>query len=197
MIAISVFSIMMLSAFEVYSQVMFLSQRLELQREIQQSARIVSEHMAEELRTKNFDLDHTKKLDNQTKLTFGTGVDSMGASFKIGYRWTKKSDGSECDASIASGEQCQIEYTNLHDKKEILTSDRVTVSSLSFEIMGESAGAGGAGAGINVDLSTTPKVRVLMTLEPKSGVGVSSALISQTRLYLDTILSTRIYQSQN
>lgn len=170
MIAISVFSIMMLSAFEVYSQVMFLSQRLELQREIQQSARIVSEHIAEGLRTKNFDLNHTKKLDNQTKLTFGTGVDGMGTSFYIGYRWTKKSDGSYCNATIAIGEQCQIEYIDTHGQKEILTSDRVTVSSLSFEIMGESAGGGGAGAGINVDLSTTPKVRVLMTLEPKIGV---------------------------
>lgn len=58
-------------------------------------------------------------------------------------------------------------YIDKNNSSQALTSDRVTVLSLSFEIMGEPTGVGGAGAGINVDLSTTPKVRVLMTLEPK------------------------------
>lgn len=52
---------MMLSAFEVYTQVMTLSRKLEVQREIQESARAVTETIAKDVREKGFVIsDHTK-----------------------------------------------------------------------------------------------------------------------------------------
>lgn len=84
----------MLSAFEVYSQVMFLSQRLELQREIQQSARIVSEHLAEEVRKNGFAFlkedgttinTTTQKIHTQSGLVIGTGSAGGAPTYRIGY----------------------------------------------------------------------------------------------------------------
>ncbi len=54
MISISIFSLMMLSAFEVYTQVMTLSRKLEVQREIQESARAITEAIAKDVREKGF-----------------------------------------------------------------------------------------------------------------------------------------------
>ena len=54
MISISIFSIMMLSAFEVYTQVMSLSRKLEVQREVQESARAITEAIAKDVREKGF-----------------------------------------------------------------------------------------------------------------------------------------------
>ncbi len=77
-----------------------------------------------------------------------------------------------------------------------LTSDRVRVTSLTFEEMGENvSGAGGIGGGINVGISTLPKVRLLMTLEARPGSGISQELIESTKLHIDTVFSTKMYKA--
>ena len=45
---------MMLSAFEVYTQVMTLSRKLEVQREVQEGARAITEAIAKDVREKGF-----------------------------------------------------------------------------------------------------------------------------------------------
>ena len=77
-----------------------------------------------------------------------------------------------------------------------LVSDRVRVTSLTFEEMGENiGGAGGIGGGINVGISTLPKVRLLMTLEARPGSGISQELIESTKLHIDTVFSTKMYKA--
>jgi type II secretory pathway component PulJ len=53
---------MMVSAFEVYTQVMTLSRKLEVQREVQESARAITEAIAKDVREKGFVIADPAKL---------------------------------------------------------------------------------------------------------------------------------------
>ncbi len=91
---------------------------------------------------------------------------------------------------------CILTKVDTDSNERSLVSDRVRVTSLTFEEMGENVGgAGGIGGGINVGISTLPKVRLLMTLEARPGSGISQELIESTKLHIDTVFSTKMYKA--
>jgi len=73
---------MMLSAFEVYTQVMTLSRKLEVQREVQEGARTITEAIAKDVREKGF-LFTTAEGDI-SKLDASTNKYRTSSGFLIG-----------------------------------------------------------------------------------------------------------------
>ncbi len=202
MISISIFSLMMLSAFEVYAQVMTLSRKLEVQREVQESARAITEAIAKDVREKGFVItDPTKFYQTWAQLVIQSGASTwVWPSFDVGYFLKEKNiwdaSFSSCSVTDISTKDCILTQIDSSNYERSLVSDRVRVTSLTFEEMGQDVvGAGGIGGGINVDISTLPKVRLLMTLEARPGSGISSELIESTKLHIDTVFSTKMYKA--
>ena len=200
MISISIFSLMMLSAFEVYAQVMTLSRKLEVQREVQESARAITEAIAKDVREKGFVIsDHTKLYQTWAQLIIQSGAIIWAwPSFNVGYFLKEKDVSGSWFASCSDIDtgNCILTKVSADNTKRSLVSDRVRVTSLTFEEMGENVGgAGGIGGGINVGISTLPKVRLLMTLEARPGSGLSQELIESTKLHIDTVFSTKMYKA--
>ena len=190
----------MLSAFEVYTQVMTLSRKLEVQREIQESARAITEAIAKDVREKGFVItDSTKFYQTWAQLVIQSGASTwVWPSFDIGYFLKEKDVLGPWFASCSDIDtgNCILTKVSADSTERSLVSDRVRVTSLTFEEMGENVGgAGGIGGGINVGISTLPKVRLLMTLEARPGSGISSELIEGTKLHIDTIFSTKMYKA--
>lgn len=194
----------MLSAFEVYTQVMTLSRKLEVQREVQESARAITEAIAKDVREKGFIITKNngdiyapfgtlEKYFTGTQLLIGTG--GLSPVFKIGY-FLKEKDALGNFTNCSTLSNCLLTQIDSNNYERSLVSDRVRVTSLTFEEMGENvSGAGGIGGGINVGISTLPKVRLLMTLEARPGSGISQELIESTKLHIDTVFSTKMYKA--
>lgn len=192
----------MVSAFEVYTQVMSLSRKLEVQREVQESARAITEAIAKDVREKGFVIaDPAKLYQTWAQLIIQPGVIIwVWSSFNVGYFLKEKNIWSAlfspCSIADISTKYCILTQIDSNNYERSLVSDHVRVTSLTFEEMGENVGgAGGIGGGINVGISTLPKVRLLMTLEARPGSGISQELIESTKLHIDTIFSTKMYKA--
>ena len=190
----------MLSAFEVYTQVMSLSRKLEVQREVQESARAITEAIAKDVREKGFVItDPSKPYQTWSQLIIQPGASMwVWHIFDVGYFLKTKDTWSSAFSicSDVSTNNCILTQIDTYNYERSLVSDRVRVTSLTFEEMGENVGgAGGIGGGINVGISTLPKVRLLMTLEARPWSGISPELIASTRLHIDTVFSTKMYKA--
>ena len=202
MISISIFSLMMLSAFEVYAQVMTLSRKLEVQREVQESARAITEAIAKDVREKGFIFTtadgYESNIDasvNKYRTSSGFLISTGGTSPIVSLGYYPKIQDLSAPCFVGGVSDCALVKTEL-DGDVRLTSGRVRLTSLTFEEMGENVGgAGGIGGGINVGISTLPKVRLLMTLEARPGSGISQELIESTKLHIDTVFSTKMYKA--
>lgn len=191
----------MVSAFEVYTQVMTLSRKLEVQREVQESARAITEAIAKDVREKGFlfttaegDISKLDTSTNKYRTSSGFLIGTGGTPIvSLGYYPKTQNLSAACNVDWAN--DCSLVKTELNGDVR-LTSDRVRLTSLTFEEMGENiGGAGGIGGGINVGISTLPKVRLLMTLEARPGSGISQELIESTKLHIDTVFSTKMYKA--
>ncbi len=199
---------MMVSAFEVYTQVMSLSRKLEVQREVQESARAITEAIAKDVREKGFIITKNngdiyapsgtlEKYFTGTQLLINTGS-IWWQIFNIGYslKWKNITSWVFDSCTNISSEDCILVKKDIDSNEKSLVSGRVRLTSLTFEEIGENVGgAGGIGGGINVGISTLPKVRLLMTLEARPGSGISSELIESTKLHIDTVFSTKMYKA--
>ena len=181
----------MLSAFEVYTQVMTLSRKLEVQREVQESARGYYRAIDKGCARKGLLLliqQSSYQIWAQLVIQSGA-VHEFDLLLILGYFLKEKDTLSPCSYRYRYKLLFLQNWLQIIMKDRLF--DRVRVTSLTFEEMGRICGAGGIGGGINVDISTLPKVRLLMTLEARPGSGISSELIEGTKLHIDQYLAPR------
>lgn len=208
MIAMTILGMMAIMAMTTYFQMSETSRRLQLSREISETAREITEQIAQDIKnyglivsTGAFDPSTTHTPWNNVYEPEGTEVLGIRTEDSvIYYTYAKRtqsgfapcSDADKADTSVHCGlyriigDDRSTGYNLVDAFRERETMKRVKISDLKFYITGTD----------DDNTYNTPKVTLKMTLTLMPRGGVSPSLAQKTQIEVQTTFSYRFYQTQ-
>lgn len=183
MVAITIFSIIMLSVFVIYKNIIDANKKLELTRTLQENSRNIIENLATEIREKWVDYDYykayTEDLDN-------TWSGNKVLSIKNSWEYCMQKVQSSCDISCYTNpESC---YLGKLDTQIKLSDERVEIKNLKFYI--------GWKPNSTIDNEEKVwKVTLVFDLGIKKWTWLAQMYASWTSIHIQTTISSKIYKN--
>jgi len=191
-VAITLLSIIMLSIFVIYTNILNINKRLELSRVLQENSRNIMESLATEIREKWVDysvyweawfesLDYSWNWNWQLYIKSSSGSPTIYCMMK---RWTAWVCESSC---VTNTKQC---YLWKKDSNIELNDERVEIKNLRFYISWKPNSSI-----TNIDKEW--KVTIIFDLKIADGKWLSKDLLKSSELHLQTTISTKLYKNMS
>lgn len=182
-LAITILSIIMLSIFVIYTNVIESNKKLELSRILQENARNITETIARDVREKWIDFGYYNNFTGNINYSSGNTI--------LAVKWEKRyclmKNNSSCDLS------CYENWLNCHlwvlDWNRI-SDETVKVDNLRFYISWS----------WNNSITNTDneaKVTLVFDLSIMPGKGIRPELAEETKMKIQTTISEKIYKNNN
>ena len=187
-VSITIFGIIMISVMSIFIFSSQMSQRVELNRLMQENIKSVVEDIAEELRKGEIlDVSSTtlhdcglsfNSWDVGNKLCFIGGIEyALWYKNTLSSKWERVSDMSSCSDFEENEESiCRVIKNEWGGNYFPLTNSFIAIEELSFTITNEKV----------------PKVTIQMTVRPSYAKWLHSEVIENSRLYIQTTVSERL-----
>ncbi|MDD2515692.1 MAG: type II secretion system protein [Candidatus Gracilibacteria bacterium] len=207
-VSITILSIIMLTIFSIYSNVVQVSKKLELYRYLQQNIRSITELLANDIREKGVDYArYNNPSEKSINYSSGNVFLFIKGSKTYGI-FKKKVDDYELCPSINGIENntCDLKnpktisyfgfYTTDPKKPTILTTDTVTIKDLKYYISATMAGGIVGEPLIGNPNSKEGKVTILLEIGIAPKQGISSSLATESVMKVQTTISENFYKRQ-
>lgn len=182
-VSITILSIIMLSIFIIYSNIIDANKKLELSRILQENSRNITETLAKWIREKGIDYSFYSNLTE--KIDYSTWNTILALK-----SWDKfclmKQDNDYCDSTCNSSNiNCSLWILGTHER--INTSD-VVVNNLRFYISGEWSD--------NItNLENPSKVTLVFDLSVRPWKWLKSEIAKNTTIKIQTTINEKIYKN--
>ncbi|MCK9272162.1 type II secretion system GspH family protein [Candidatus Gracilibacteria bacterium] len=182
-LAITILSIIMLSIFVIYANIIESNKKLELSRILQENARNITETIAREVREKGIDFGYYNTYTQN--INYGSGNTILAV--KSNKRYCLQKTSNICDSScLENGLNC---YLGVLDGDRI-SDDRVEVKNLHFYISGNENNS-------ITNIDNEAKVTMVFDLSIMPGKGIRTELAQETKMKIQTTISEKIYKNNN
>ena len=202
-VAMTIFSIIMISVFFIYSNILDTSKRLEIMGNLQENARSVLESIATDVREHGIDFDHYHEtMSSYTGSAIDTlairggmryyAMHAISVGGTVGCTGTDMSDtGTLADQKAQSKglySGCYVGLDTGTGAAVHVSNEKVVVQKLKFFISGE-------GARTLTSERSPGKVTVLLTLAPAPGQGIPLSMTKDSAITIQTTLSEKAYKT--
>lgn len=191
-VSITILSVVLLSIFMIYSNLIQVNRRLEVIRIVQENIRNVTEQMASDIREKWIDFSY---YDNSTitKTNDYTGSGSVILAIRSGNKYYAMKDGIWWPTLCSPEDEknlrihCYIGKEDASGKRKAISDERVRIENARFFLSWD------AGTSIT-NLSQEGKVTIVLSvwIEPKAWI--NSEIAKNTRMNIQTTISEKAYK---
>lgn len=190
-VSVTILSIIMLSVFVVYSDLIQVNKRLEALRMVGENTRTVTEMIASDVREKWIDFAYYDWSSTEKTLAYDGGGNLILA-IQWGVRYYPMRDSSAGPVGCNEADFVNI-ATHCYIGREQwgvrtpLTSNSVRIDSVRFFISG-------TGKDVATNLSDEGKATIILSLGIEKRAGVSDAIVQNTHMRVQTTVSEKIYK---
>lgn len=195
-VAITILSVIMLSVFMVYSNLIQINKRLEAMRIIQENIRNITEQMASDIREKWIDFSFYNGSPWHESNNY-TGSGNTVLAIKWGnkyYAMTKNNLGTivQCDTTDIKNPliHCYIGKEDNLNQRKAISDDRVRIENLHFFL------SGNTGESLT-NLSQEWKATITLSLGIENKVWMSSEIVKSTHMLIETTISEKVYKQNS
>jgi len=182
-LAITILSIIMLSIFVIYTNVIESNKKLELSRILQENARNITETIARDIREKWVDFSYYNNFTQQ--LDYSSWNTILAVKWEKRYclmKWDNSCD-TTCYENALNCYLWVLEWDRVSD-------ERVQVNNLHFYISGSWNNS-------ITNMSNEAKVTLVFDLSIIPGKWIRSELANETKMKIQTTISEKIYKNNN
>ncbi|MDD5197844.1 MAG: type II secretion system protein [Candidatus Gracilibacteria bacterium] len=191
-VSITILSVIMLSVFMIYSNLIQINKRLEALRIVQENIRNITEQIASDVREKGIDV---KYYDNSTpeKINNYTGSGNSVLAIQGGNRYYPMKDSLSGPVLCTDADQkdpnihCYIGKEDSLNRRKSISDDRVRIESVRFFLSGDTGES-------LTNLSQEGKVTIVLSLGIENKVGISSEIAKNTHMLMETTISEKAYK---
>lgn len=195
-VSITILSVIMLSVFMIYSNLIQINKRLEVMRVVQENVRNITEQMATDIREKWIDLSYYDGSDTEKTNNY-TGSGNAILAIRWGDKYYPMKDGpggmpvlcSEADQRNLAV-HCYIGKEDSMSHRKAISDDRVRIENIRFFL------SGNIGDSLT-NLSQEWKVTIVLSLGIEIKSWVSSEVAKNSHMLIETTISEKAYKQNN
>lgn len=185
LVAITILSIIMLSIFVIYRNIIYVNKKLELDRIIQENARNITENLATEIREKGIDYSYYSPLTE--KLDYNWNWNTILA-IKNSWEYCMQKQNNYCSKDCyKDSKSCYLWKMNTDIN---LSDDRVKIDNLKFYIIWDNTTW-------LISEQREWKVTIVFDLSIAPWKWISSELIKDSSIHIQTTISSKFYKNMN
>ncbi|MDD2487601.1 MAG: type II secretion system protein [Candidatus Gracilibacteria bacterium] len=178
-VATTILSIIMLSIFSIYFNIVDTNKKLELARVLQENSRNITENIAKDIREKGIDYGFYTSLTEELNYS-GSGNTILAIKGPQFYCLMDSSN--VCKSDCEGNRECFIGKSG----GKRISDERVIINKLRFFISGTNDDV--------TNLSREGKVTLVFELGIMPGKGLNADLAKTTKLNIQTTISEKIYK---
>lgn len=193
-VSITILSVILLSVFQVYSNILMINKRLEIMRVVQENVRNITERIATDVREKWIDLSYYDNSHvNRTNNYSGSGNSIL--AIRWGDKYYLMTDRGSWPTICNEIEQkdplihCYIGKEDITGTRKAISDERVRIENIRFFL------SGNTGESLT-NLGQEGKVTLILSIGIENGVGVSSDIAKGTRMSIQTTISEKAYKKE-
>lgn len=191
-VSITILSVIMLSVFMIYSNLIQINKRLEALRIVQENIRNITEQIASDVREKWIDLTY---YDNSTpeKINNYTGNGNTVLAIQWGERYYPMKDSLSGPIICTESDQknpnihCYIGKEDSLNQRKPISDDRVRIENIRFFLSGDTGES-------LTNFSQEGKVTIVLSLWIENKTWVNSEIAKNTHMLIETTISEKVYK---
>lgn len=192
-VSVTILSVIMLSVFVIYSNLIQVNKRLEDMRIVQENIRNITEKIATDVREKWIDFSYYNG-SSSLKTNNYTGSGNSILAIQGGNKYYPMKDGlvgwpilcSEADQKDIKM-QCYMGIEDIFNTRKALSDNRVSVENIRFFISGNPSTS-------ITNLAQEGKVTIILSLRISNSAGIHSEIAKNTHMSIETTISEKIYK---
>ncbi len=192
-VSITILSVIFLSVFEIYGNILQVNKRLEIMRIVQENVRSITEQIATDVREKGIDFRYydgsiAEKTNNYT----GSGNQILAIRGGDKY-YPMMANGVGVIVQCTTVDQqnplkhCYVGREDSSGNRKAISDARVRIENVRFFLSGD------AGEGVT-NQSQEGKVTLVLSLGIENTAGVNSELAKHTHMSIQTTISEKAYK---
>jgi len=192
-VSITILSVIMLSVFEIYSNILQINKRLEVMRTVQENVRNITEQIASDIREKWIDFAYYDWFSPEKTNNY-TGNGNILLAIKWGDKYYPMKDSISGPILCSEMDQkdmkihCYIGKENSSGIRKAISNESVRIENIRFFL------SGNTGESSVTNLSQEWKATIVFSLGIENKVGVSSEIAKNTHMSIETTISEKVYK---